>query len=239
MRYTVRIFLFLIILGIIFVGCYLKLDSKAKTEQYTGPQTVEALMEAFDARYSSHERTTVSETLYGKKRHIEFTLADMDTKYPREEWLQMLLNKGIMIENFKTYSEYLDGRSDLILEELYTENDWEIVKSSYIDTLIQKYQHEHQLITEANQDNPEMEEWIVIGENALPQIPGRIYVQKTESTANIWHTTRAITKSENGEHSSVKGPEPSEKQRLHLLNTGVQPAGWEVVYVDENGNPIR
>ena len=235
MRYTVHIFLLSLILGVIFVGCYLKLDSKVKTERYTGPQTVEALMKTFDARYSSHERTTTSEILHGEKRHIAFTLADIDAKYPREEWLQMLLNRGITIENFKTYSEYLNIRSDVILEEFHTENDWKIVKASYIDTLIQ----EHQRITEANQANPEMEEWIVIGENAVPQVPGRIYVQKTESTADIWHTTRATTNSENGEHISVKGPELSDKQKLHLLNTRVPPAGWKVVYVDENGTPIR
>ena len=171
MRYTVRIFLFVLILGIIFVGCYLKLDSKVKTERYTGPQTVKALMKTFDARYSSHERTTTSEILHGEKRHIAFTLADIDAKYPREEWLQMLLNRGITIENFKTYSEYLNIRSDVILEEFYTENDWEIVKASYIDTLLQEYRHEHQLITEANRANPEMEEWIVIGKTRCPKFP--------------------------------------------------------------------
>lgn len=235
MRYTVRFFLFLLILGIIFVGCYLKLDSKAKTERYTGPQTVEALMGAFDDRYSSHERTTTAEILQGEKRHIAFTLADMDTKYPREEWLQMLLNKGITIENFKTYSEYLDMRSDLILEEFYTGNDWEIVKASYINTLTQ----EAERITEANRANPEVESYFMIGENALPQIPGRIYVLKTESTAQIWHTARALTKSRNGEQISAKGPELSEKQELDLLNTGIPPAGWEVVYVDEQGNPTH
>lgn len=238
MKYTVRIFLFLIILGVIFVGCYLKLDSKAKTEQYTGPQTVEALMEAFDARYGSHERTTAAETLRGEKRHIVFTLTDMDTKYPREEWLQRLLNKGITIENFKTYSGYLDLRSNIILEEFYTENDWETVKASYIDTLIQEYQHEYQRISEANRANPEAENWFMVGENALPQIPGRIYVLKTESTAQIWHT-RSKTQSDTGEILSAKGAELSERQRLHLLNTGVPPAGWEVVYVDEDGNPTH
>ena len=235
MRYTVRIFLFSLILGVIFVGCYLKLDSKVKTERYTGPQTVEALMKTFQMPDIVLMRGPLLRRYFIEKRHIAFTLADMDTKYPREEWLQMLLNRGITIENFKTYSEYLNIRSDLILEEFYTENDWEIVKASYIDTLIQ----EHQRITEANRANPEMEEWFVIAENALPQVPGRIYVQKTESTADIWHTTRATTNSENGEHISVKGPDLSEKQRLYLLNTGVQPAGWEVVYVDENGTPIR
>lgn len=239
MRYIMRIFLLLLILGIIFVGCYLKLDSKAKTERYTGPQTVDALMEAFDDRYSSHEKKAAAKALYDGKRYSAFALADMDARYPREEWLQLLLNSGITIESFKTYSEYLDIRADLILEEFYTGNECETVKASYIESLRQEYQHQHQFITEANRVHPEMGEWIAIGENALPQVPGRIYVQKTESTANIWHTTRAVANSETGEVCSVKGSELSERQRLNLLNTGTVPKGWEVVYVDGNGNPIR
>lgn len=239
MRYTMRIFLLLLILGIIFVGCYLKLDSKAQTERYTGPQTVEALMEAFDERYSSHEKKAAVQAFYDGKRYIAFALADMDTRYPREEWLQLLLNSGIAIENFKTYSEYLDIRADLILEEFYTGNDCESVKASYIESLRQAYQHQHQFITEATRVDPEMGEWIPIGENALPQVPGRIYVQKTESTANIWHTIPAVANSETGEIGSIEGSELSERQRLNLLNTGAVPKGWEVVYVDENGSPIR
>ncbi|MCY3548828.1 MAG: hypothetical protein OXH39_00090 [Candidatus Poribacteria bacterium] len=248
-KYVVRITLLLLIFVTVFVGCQAisnleirrELGFETPIEKYTGPQTVEGLMEAFDARYSSQATkwATASETSSGKKRHLEFTLEHIDAEYPREEWLQMLLNKGGTIENFEAYSGYLNVRSDMILKEFHTENDWEIVKASYIDTLIQEFQHEHQLITEANRVHPETEEWVVIGENALPQIPGRIYVQKTESTANIWHTTRTTTKSKNGEHISTKGPELSEKQKLDLLNTGVQPAGWEVVYVDEDGNPIR
>ena len=131
-----RIFLLLLILGVVFVGCYLKLDSKARIEQYTMHQTVEVL-------------------------------------------------------------------------------------------------------TEVDRVTPEIDKWIVIGENALPQVPGRIYVQKTESTANIWHTTRSVANSETGEILSAEGSELSERQRLNLLNTGVFPKGWEVVYVDEDGNPIR
>ena len=239
MRYTVHIFLFLLILGIIFVGCYLKLDSKVRTEQYTGPQTAEALMDAFDTRYSSHEQKTAAETLHGEKRYMAFTLADMDTKYPREEWLQMLLNRGITIGNFKTYSGYLDICADLILEEFYTGNDCESLKESYIESLLQEYLHEHQLISKAHRMEPEIGEWIVIGENALPQVPGRIYVQKADSTADIWHTSRFEANAETGQVCSAVGSELSERQRLNLLNTGTVPKGWEVVYVDENGNPIR
>ena len=89
----------------------------------------------------------------------------------------------------------------------------------------------------ATQTNIEAEDCIVVSEHALPNTPGRIYVLKTESHAEIWHTC-AITQSENGEIGAAKGQELSEKQKLNLLNTGVAPKGWEVVYVDEEGNPI-
>ncbi len=76
---------------------------------------------------------------------------------------------------------------------------------------------------------PDRKDWVVINENALPNIPGRIYVLKTESRAEIWHTN-AITRSGN--------EELSEKQKLNLLNTGTVPKGWEVIYVDEAGSPL-
>ena len=242
MKHVVLTTLFLLIFGITIVGCRAivspemrrELNSESSMEKYTGPQMVEALMEAFDARYSSRavntKWTTASETSYGEKRHLEFTLVDMDAKYPREKWLQMLLNKGITIEEFKTYNGYLNIRSDLILKEFRTKDDWEIVKVKYIDTQIQKYQDK--------QVNPIVEDWVVLGENRLPVIPGRMYVQKTESGSRIWHTARSTSKSWDGkiEIHSVKGPELSEKQKSNLLNKGVEPVGWEVVYLDEKGS---
>lgn len=247
-KYVVRITLLLLIFVTAFVGCHAisnleirrELGFETPIEKYTGPQTVEGLMEAFDARYSSQATkwATTSETSSGKKRHLEFTLEHIDAKYPREEWLQMLLNKGITIENFKDYSGYLNLRSDMVLKEFDTQNewekeDWETIKASYIDTQIREYQ----LISEAKQTNPEVKNWFVISEKALPNIPGRIYVQETESTTHIWHS-RLSTTSETGAILSVNGPELSEEQKLDLLNTGVEPEGWEVVYLDEKGNPI-
>ena len=163
MRYTERIFLFLFILGVISVGCYLKSDFRIGAEKYTGPQTVDAPVGAFDARYSSHETTAVAGTPYGEKYHI----------------------------------------------------------------------------IAASQTYPEVEDWIVIDETAVPKIPGVIYVQKTELTADIWHTSHTTARSENGERISIEGPVLSEKQKLHLLNTGMAPKGWDVVYIDGSGNPIR
>lgn len=242
MKHVILTTLLLLIFGIAIVGCSTIVDPEMRRalgpessiEKYTGTQTVEALMEAFDARYSSRavsaKWATTSETPYDGKRHLEFTQVDIDAKYPREKWLQMLLNEGITIENFEAYSEYLDIRSDLILKEFHTKDGWETVKAEYIDTLIQKY-HDKQV-------NPGVENWVVLGENRLPVIPGRMYVQKTESGARIWHTTRSTSKSWDGKINihSVKGPELSEKQKSDLLNNGVEPVGWEVVYLDEKGN---
>ena len=242
MKHVVLTTLLLLIFGITIIGCRAivapevrrALDSESSTEKYIGPQTVDALMEAFDARYSSRavntKWATASETSFGEKRHLEFTLVDVDAKYPREEWLQMLLNKRITIENFETYNEYLNVRSDLILKEFHTKDDWETVKVKYVDTQIQKYQDK--------QANSAVEGWVVLGENRLPVIPGRMYVQKTKSGSRIWHTTHSTSKSWDGktEILSVKGTELSEKQKSDLLNNGVEPVGWEVVYLDEKGN---
>ncbi len=244
MKHVVLITLLLLIFGVPIVGCRAivnpemrrELDSEFLIEKYTGSQTVKTLMEAFDARYSSPavntKWITTSETSDGEKRHLEFTLVDIDAKYPREEWLQMLLNKEIKIEDFKTYSGYLNVRADLILKEFHTKDNWETVKVKHIDTQIQKYQD--------NQVNPLVEDWVVLGENRLPVIPGRMYIQKTESGSRIWHTTRSTSKSWNGktEVLSVKGTKLSEKQKSDLLNNGVEPIGWEVVYLDEKGNHV-
>ncbi len=241
MKHVVLTTLFFLISGITYVGCHMPLDMEPSTEKYTGHQTVEDLTAAFDARYNSQtgktQWTTTLKTSSGEKRHLEFTLAHIDAKYPREEWLQMLLNKGITIESFKAYNGYLNIRSDLILKEFHTKNDWEredweTIKASYIDTQIQEYQDKR-----VNRE----ENWVVLGENRLPIIPGRMYVQKTESGSRIWHTTSSISKSWDGKIAihSVEGPELSEKQKFDLLNNGVEPVGWKVVYLDEKGNRIH
>lgn len=250
MRNIALTLLLLLVFGITLAGCGTILDTKMRrgsdietpTEQYIGPQTVEAVMTAFDERYtaraSNAKWAAAKTTSDEKKHHIEFALADMDAKYPREEWLQMLLNKGITIENFKNYDGYFNIRSALILKEFYSEDDWETVKVGYIDSEIQKYQRKHQLTTEAKQAIPDVKDWIVIGENALPNIPGRIYLQKTESGYQF-HRTSATIRSENGEIISAKGPKLSKQQESDLVHKGVEPEGWEVVYLDEKGNPIR
>lgn len=246
MKHIVLTTLPLLILGITIVGCTptvdpeidRALDTDAPTAAYTGPQTVRALMAVFDTRYSDRvvhtHWTAAAENSPDEKRYLAFTIVDMDAKYPREKWIQTLLNNGVTIEDFKTYAECLDIRSNLILKEFYSPDDWETAKMAYIDTQIQEYRD---LLIK-----PPVEDWIVLGENRFPVIPGRMYVKKTELGTHIWHAARSTVsaKSLDGKQKNVEvtGPELSEEQKFALLNNGVEPVGWEVVYLDENGNYI-
>ena len=238
--------LLLLIFGVIFIGCYTTVTTETPIEIYSGPQTVEGIMEAFDERYNfivaKSKWSTTSETINTGKRHLEFSLADVDAKYPRDEWLQMGINKGIMIDNFKAYNAYLNIRADLILEEFHTTDDWATVREAHIDTHFKKTikdQREHKLISEAKQADSAVKDWIIIGENALPKIVGRIYIQQTESQIQVWHMTTSTKTPNNGEVISTKSLELTEEQKMELVNSGAEPEGWEVVYLDEKGNPIQ
>lgn len=243
--------------------------------KYSGPQNVDALLEVFDAEYTSQKRNakpsssaqvetidkntkdpriewiqqrffdkTISAKEYigdvdlskpeyfafksvtqdgtdGQILCIEYTLGDVDEKYPRHEWLQMLLDKGVRIEDYKDYEDFLDIRKGLFSKEYLADDDVDKSElTAYIDEEIQKYQ----TIQGARHTNPDVKNWTVIGENALPSIPGRMYVSKIESGFKIKSRT-----------TSNEEPKLSEKQKTDLQNKGVEPEEWEVVYIDEKG----
>ncbi|MDE0481883.1 MAG: hypothetical protein OXI67_04825 [Candidatus Poribacteria bacterium] len=248
-KHTIRFFSILTVLGIaIFFGSQanpetadnpggfsmvemtkLTKDALSNAEEYNGPQTVQALMEAFDETYNrNHLKTaviiyrktdggTVSASVLttsevnlshkidsvGKKRHVsqftneeidtqhqqidwlkmrlndgasiklsgegkinlshiidsvdgkrhvsQFTNEEIDARYPRAAWLQMLLDKGITIGHFGEYASYLSKRHTLaflkdnpnlrnavILDILPTDN-WETYKAAYIDKLANEH----------------------------------------------------------------------------------------------------
>lgn len=160
----------------------------------------------------------------GKRRVLEYTLGDVDVKYPRGEWIQMLLNKGVTIQSYKAYDEYLSIRVGLFARDFDAEEGSDNGKhEDYIDKEIRTYQ----LINDARIANPNVENWTVIGENAFPSISGRMYVGKTQSGLKI-----KSYKTSNGK------PKLSEEQKVDLQNNGIEPIGWDVVYLDENGNVV-
>ena len=131
-------------------------DVPASNRQYTGPQNAQELVNALDTDYNGgHPKTEVSishkvgwrKTTYSSN----LTETEIDARYPRAEWLQMLLDRGITIENFGDYSRYLLQRHTLIFLEdnpnlrqleildIPPTDDLETYKAVYLDKLVQRY----------------------------------------------------------------------------------------------------
>ena len=121
------------------------------------PQTVKTLQDAYDKKYNERYAITsgsASYTLEGVtvfKYNIPLPMSEVDAKYPRDEWLQMLLDKGISIDNFEEYSAYLSKRDKLVELEKHPEvwssnlfgvapaDDWETYKAAYLAQMLEKF----------------------------------------------------------------------------------------------------
>lgn len=128
-------------------------------EHYHGPQTAAGLMAAFDAAYAA-ARPKVTATMSRKKKveiRREWSEAEIDARYPRAEWLQLLLDRGITITHARDYAMYLSKRHTLALVEdnpklwksgilnlpwesgifgLPRTKDWNTFKAAYLDKWI-------------------------------------------------------------------------------------------------------
>ena len=178
--------------------------------RYTGPQTVEALMEAFDDKYDRP---------YLDRR--------VDEKYPRAEWLAMLLEKGFMFGDYGDYSGLMNERWNLIhLEEeggwvkgtrgVPPTDDWETFKVAYIDRVV----WEEQQIQAARRIDPDVFGGLFTGPDKrtyLPGRPDRVYVERSRKSA-FFH-----------------GAELTMLQQSMIILLGIHPMGYEIIYIDENG----
>ena len=120
-------------------------------EEYNGPQTVKGLMNAFDAVYNQkYSKARVMAlckdgVVYSSELAVS---GEIDARYSRVEWLQMLLQRGITIENFDDYRIYLSKRHTLAFLEdnpdlqkigfldMPLMNDREVYKVAYINKLV-------------------------------------------------------------------------------------------------------
>lgn len=156
---------------------------------------------------------------------------EVDEKYPQREWLQMLLEKDIVIENYDDYSGYLAARRNLTqLEkhpELWTSDifglppiyDWETFKASFIERKIWEYEQ----FRAAIQADPEVSGGFFTGpgkQTFLPTKKGRVYVKRK------------------GMGTVFLGERLDEDQQKALLFEGRHPEGYEVIYIDDNGHPL-
>ena len=145
---------------------HIELDSKAPFvyKKYTGPQNVQELMKALDVDYNKSlaktrvsvsgkftAKTTKTGKVTGSKTTTyssNLTLSEIDARYPRAEWLQLLLDTGITIEDSLEYASLLSKRYTLALLEdnpdlqqsgflgIPPTDDWETYKVAYIDNLV-------------------------------------------------------------------------------------------------------
>ena len=145
-------------------------------KRYTGPQNAQELMKALDEDYNKALSKRLPETkmiisdgsLVIRNGEIleqpetttyssDLTISEIDARYPRAEWLQLLLDKGITIDNSDEYASLLSKRYLLALFEdnpdLYEAgfhgipptDDWETYKAAYIKKVV----NDHTKIWEA------------------------------------------------------------------------------------------
>ena len=181
-------------------------------EKYTGPQTVEALMETFE----EYDR-----------QGAQGDTPEEDEKYPRAEWLAMFLEKGGTIRNYTDYSHWLGVRGNLIGFERdgnWVEGtqgvppmaNWETFKAAYID----RQAWEHQQMSVARENDPNAFGGLFTGPDDRIYLPGRadrIYVER-KGTATSFH-----------------GVPLTELQQGMITLLGIHPKGYEIIYIDENG----
>ena len=121
------------------------------------PQTVKALRNAYDEKYNERYAITSGSVSYTLDNGITFKynvpllMSAVDAKYPRREWIQMILDKGITIDNFEEYWTYLSKRDELVELEKHAEvwsselfgiaptEDWATYKAAYLEQMLKKF----------------------------------------------------------------------------------------------------
>ena len=183
-------------------------------KKHDGPQNVDALMASFDEAYNKSR--TYAEAL------------EIDKKYPQAEWLSVLLENGVQVDDYTDYSMYMNARANLATLEnepnrwgsgmkgIPPTDDWETFKQAYIDRQLWEFQQ----IQAARRINPEVIGGLFTGpgdRTFLPYTANRVYVQRFESGGFFY------------------GESLSEAQRNDILLLGEHPDGYDFVYIDENG----
>lgn len=181
---------------------------------HNGPQTVEALMESYHVAYLQ------------SKRHRR-----IDKRYPPEQWLQSVLDKGYTILNYIEYVQYMDARVKMEsltnLKEIQLYANIYSIPESDIESIKERYLSEHLLFLKRKHAMERATDESVIGgfhigDKVLPVYRDRavVYVQRTESAAEFL------------------GTRLNAEQRFNLIFRGIEPEGIEVIYIDKMGNRL-
>ncbi len=133
----------------------LHFETDTRVEDHPVEDKVQMLMERYNAEYNQrHDMSTISNTyvLNGveilKYSGKYLPLDELDKHYPRNEWLQTLIDNNISIENLHDYCRYLNARDMLMriqkrpkvwtsgLFNITPTENWEIYQDAYINQLV-------------------------------------------------------------------------------------------------------
>ena len=189
------------------------------SKEYTGPQTVQALMDTFDEAYNrKHSRTIAtvfskasiaeikpdeimgihkwSKLLSKKGISSSFKGTEIDARYPRTAWLQLLLERGITIESLIDYFfcmahrhqlAFLEDSPHLWKTEVHGTSAidvWETYEADYIDRFVRYYTRNWKIPAAATAKRMEAAESRIPkapNVSTIPRIP-RIHSELEEMT---------------------------------------------------------
>lgn len=192
-----------------------KLD-RMRFPSYQGAQTPEALIAEFDEAFLQSYPQSV----------------DWDTRYPKQKWIQSLLEKGAHFKNASDYSYYLQLRRDL-LEKQHQPDEWRSGKYGIpITTDFQEYENgfierkiwENRMLRKVSAENTNTPLTTIFfpsnyPDKYLPVIGKMTYIRRGEgSSLKTWGTTL------------------TQEQRDDLLYRGKHPEDIEIVYIDGSYN---
>lgn len=186
-------------------------------KKYDGPQTPEGLMEAFHSKYGGKWLDSWAE------------------RHPPEDFLQMLLNRGITIKNTSEYSGYMNAWSygfhlenDPFIREWSAidhgipESDLEALTAAATESMIKREQRS----SNASRANENISGGVHIGDSFYP-----FYIDR-----NITYVKR--TERSDGFSAVYYGQSLTDEQRFNLIFRGIEPEGIEIVYIDKSGNRL-
>ena len=204
-------------------------ETPPSNKEYTGPQNAQELMKALDADYNKRLvkiRVSISGKFAGTKAGTktvifnnvvagsDLTISEIDARYPRAEWLQLLLDKSITIDDSHEYASMLSKRYTLALLEdnpdlqqlgilgIPPTDDWETYKAAYINKLV----NDHIRMREAV-------EQIERGKKAVERAKARIEHSKEHAKLAIKRSKEAI---ERAKTQLERGAEQLERAKAQL-----------------------
>ena len=191
--------------------------SNSRGKLHEGPQTVEAIMETFDAMHS--ESTA---------------LAEVDMKYPRAAWIQRCLDRGVVFEDYGDYTGFLSMRHEVIDYENNPDSELNMDMKKYYrlppDASLEEYTNSaidgtrRDLIAmrEASEEDSTVSGGFGTPNGFIPMREGVLYVKVDEKNFD----------------ATFYGDSISEAEEDALLFHGIEPEGLEVIYLGKDDKPL-